>query len=45
MKGFGKIAELIVNVAAMHGLTIVTLKEFDLPESTPSGVRAFVTTV
>lgn len=44
-KGLGKIAGFIVNVAAMHGSTIVILKEFYLPESTPSGVKAFVTTV
>ena len=44
-KGFGKIAELMVNVAAMHGSTIVIKKEFLMPVSTPRGVRAFVSTV
>ena len=44
-KGFGKIEELTVNVAATHGSTIVTKKEFVMPVSTPLGVRAFVATV
>jgi len=44
-KGVGNIEGLIVSVAPIHGPTIVTLKVFDLPESTPSGVEAFVTTV
>ena len=44
-KGFGKIEELIVKVAAMHGSTIVTKKEFVMPVSIPKGVRAFVATV
>ena len=44
-KGFGKIEELMVNVAAIHGSTIVSKKEFLMPVSIPKGVRAFVATV
>ena len=44
-KGSGKIEELTVKVAAIHGSTIVTKKKFLMPVSTPRGVRAFVATV
>lgn len=37
--GVGKIAGLIVKVAAMHGSIIVTLNVLNLPVSTPSGVK------
>ena len=46
-KGFGKIAGSIMNGAAMQGSTVAILitKEFLMPVSIPSGVKALVSTV